>query len=59
MRAAEPLAAALAKLLSAFIAGFIHSRHSLTSVFLRLYSGGSGHGVLLGNGVVARKGVSG
>src|SRR5579859_698166 len=59
MRAAEPLAAALAKLLSTSVAGFLHSRHSLTGMFLRLYSGGSGHGVLLGNGVVARKGVSG
>src|SRR5690242_12393075 len=59
MRAAEPLVAVLAKLLSALIAGFIHARHSLTSVFLRLYGGGSGHGVLLGNGAVARKGVSG
>src|SRR5437588_2347586 len=43
MRAAEPLAAALAKLLSALIAGFIHARNSLTRMFLRLYGGCSGH----------------
>lgn len=39
MRPAEPLAAALAILLGAFIAGFIHTRDSLTGVFLRLYGG--------------------
>src|SRR5215510_9445100 len=43
MRAAEPLAAPLAILLSAFVAGFIHARNSLTGLFLRLYGGYSRH----------------
>src|SRR5690348_655543 len=36
VRAAEPLAAALAILLSAFVAGFIHARNSLAGLFLGL-----------------------
>src|SRR5689334_4962634 len=43
VRAAEPLAAALAELLSALIAGFIHAGDSLTRMFLRLYGCCSGH----------------
>src|SRR5712692_10953252 len=47
MRAAEPLAAALAILLRAMIARFIHARDSLAGLFLRLY-GCSGHDFLHG-----------
>src|SRR5205807_7047038 len=36
MRAAEPLAAALAILLSDFVAGFVYARNALTGLFLRL-----------------------
>src|ERR1041385_319077 len=58
MRAAEPLAAALAILLSAFAAGFIHARDSLTGLFLGLY-GCSRHGFLLGERGTDWKAVSG
>ena len=47
MRAAEPLAAALAILLSDFVAGFVYARNALTGLFLRL-NGWSGHRFLLG-----------
>src|SRR5215469_9522017 len=47
MRAAKPLATALAVLLSAFVAGLVYARDSLTGLFLGL-KGWSGHRFLLG-----------
>ncbi len=46
MRAAEPLAAALAELLALVVAGFIDAGNALAELLFGLY-GGSRHGFLL------------
>jgi hypothetical protein len=52
MGTAIPLAAALAILLSAVVAGFIHARNCLTELFLR-FNGCCVHGILHGTRVNA------
>src|SRR5215472_1002875 len=53
VRAAEPLPAALAILLSAVVAGFIHARNSLTGLFLG-FDGWRRHRFLLGTCCLGR-----
>src|SRR6266704_3874290 len=57
MRSAEPLPAALAILLSAFVAGFLHTRDSLTDMFLGL-CGYSRHRYLLSKCGCCQEGFS-